>query len=180
MVHLYEHEGISRRSGFAARTELGKQGSSAIFRVGRTNDQVPRDCYHQVNKWRMCLIKQSWKNSVTSVLLPGFLYIAQWLVKLWNALVVRTSLNPLNAELNTICHLLALLGAHHFLRISRIRVKRGRDRERERRKGSGSTSVGQPHEESLCSFFRWPVILLTTTGVCQWKKRFDFPAEENT
>jgi hypothetical protein len=34
-----------------------------------------------------------------------------------------TVLNPLNAELNTICHLLALLGAHPILHISRIRVK---------------------------------------------------------
>ena len=32
-------------------------------------------------------------------------------------------INPLNAELNPICYLLALLGAHHFLHISRIRVK---------------------------------------------------------
>ena len=32
-------------------------------------------------------------------------------------------INPLNAELNSICHLLALLGVHHFLHISRIRVK---------------------------------------------------------
>ena len=31
--------------------------------------------------------------------------------------------NPLNAELNPICHLLALLGAHHILHIGRIRVK---------------------------------------------------------
>ena len=31
--------------------------------------------------------------------------------------------NPLNAELNPICHLLALLGAHDFLHVSRIRVK---------------------------------------------------------
>ena len=31
--------------------------------------------------------------------------------------------NPLNAELNPICHFLALLGAHHILYISRIRVK---------------------------------------------------------
>jgi len=30
---------------------------------------------------------------------------------------------PLNAELNPICHLLALLGAHHILHISRIMVK---------------------------------------------------------
>jgi len=29
----------------------------------------------------------------------------------------------LNAELNSICYLLALLGAHHFLHVSRIRVK---------------------------------------------------------
>jgi len=32
------------------------------------------------------------------------------------------SINPLNPELNTICYLLALL-AHHFLHVSRIRVK---------------------------------------------------------
>ena len=32
-------------------------------------------------------------------------------------------LNPLNAELNPISYLLALLGAHHFLHVSRIRVK---------------------------------------------------------
>ena len=30
---------------------------------------------------------------------------------------------PLNAELNPICHLVALLGVHHFLHVSRIRVK---------------------------------------------------------
>jgi len=35
----------------------------------------------------------------------------------------RNSINPLNAELNPICHLLALLGVHHFLHVSRIRVK---------------------------------------------------------
>jgi hypothetical protein len=33
------------------------------------------------------------------------------------------SFNPSNAELNPICHLLALLGAHHILHVSRIRVK---------------------------------------------------------
>jgi len=35
---------------------------------------------------------------------------------------VRYRINPLNAELNPICYLLALL-AHHFLHLSRIRVK---------------------------------------------------------
>jgi len=37
--------------------------------------------------------------------------------------VVPVSINPLNAELNPICYMLALLGAHHFLHVSRIRVK---------------------------------------------------------
>jgi len=32
-------------------------------------------------------------------------------------------INPLNAKLNPICHLLALLGAHHILHVSRVRVK---------------------------------------------------------
>ena len=34
-----------------------------------------------------------------------------------------TLVNPLKPELNPICYLLALLGAHHFLHVSRIRVK---------------------------------------------------------
>ena len=37
--------------------------------------------------------------------------------------IVQGKVNPLNAELNPICYLLALLGAHHFLHVSRIRVK---------------------------------------------------------
>jgi len=32
-------------------------------------------------------------------------------------------INPLSPELNPICYLLALLGAHHFLHVSRISVK---------------------------------------------------------
>jgi len=35
----------------------------------------------------------------------------------------KVTFNPLNAALNPICHLLALLGAHHILHVSRIRVK---------------------------------------------------------
>jgi len=36
---------------------------------------------------------------------------------------LRIIINPLNPELNPICYLLALLGAHHFLHVSSIRVK---------------------------------------------------------
>ena len=35
----------------------------------------------------------------------------------------NSGFNSLNPELNPICYLLALLGAHHFLHVSRIRVK---------------------------------------------------------
>jgi len=34
----------------------------------------------------------------------------------------NSEVNPLNAKLNPICHLLALLGAHHILHVSRIKV----------------------------------------------------------
>ena len=37
-------------------------------------------------------------------------------------LLITTTINPLNAKFNPICHLLALLGAHHILHVSRIRV----------------------------------------------------------
>jgi len=36
---------------------------------------------------------------------------------------LRCTLNPLKPELNPICYLLALLGAHHLFHVSRIRVK---------------------------------------------------------
>ena len=37
--------------------------------------------------------------------------------------LILSGFNPLIPELNPICYLLALLGAHHILHISRIRVK---------------------------------------------------------
>ena len=42
----------------------------------------------------------------------------------WDRLTVCChAVNALSAGLNPICHLLALLGVHHFLHFSRIRVK---------------------------------------------------------
>jgi hypothetical protein len=35
-----------------------------------------------------------------------------------------TYIKPLNAKLNPICYLLALLGAHHILHVSRVRVNK--------------------------------------------------------
>jgi len=38
------------------------------------------------------------------------------------SVTVGPYINPLNAELNAICYLLALLGAHPILHVSRMRV----------------------------------------------------------
>jgi hypothetical protein len=45
-------------------------------------------------------------------------YLVRMSITAWE----KTVLNPLNAKLNPICHLLALLGAHHILHVSRLRV----------------------------------------------------------
>ena len=37
-------------------------------------------------------------------------------------IAICVQINPLRAELNPICHLLALLGTHHILHVSRIRT----------------------------------------------------------
>jgi len=44
-------------------------------------------------------------------------------VALFVYLITCVGVNPLNPELNPICYLLALLGANHFLHVSRIKVK---------------------------------------------------------
>ena len=56
--------------------------------------------------------------------------------------------NPLNAELNPICHLLALLGVHHFLHVSRIRVNQYRwDDQR--------TEEGPDKPRTTCRILIW-------------------------
>ena len=50
-------------------------------------------------------------------------------------------LNTLNAKLNPICHLEALLGAHHILHISRIRVNEALHHEIE----GGTNGEAQTH-----------------------------------
>jgi hypothetical protein len=58
-------------------------------------------------------------------------------------------INPLNSGLNPICHLLALLGAHHILHVSRIRVK--------------ATKYAKPQQEYWLEKF-WDIILLYTSA----------------
>jgi hypothetical protein len=42
----------------------------------------------------------------------------------YRQMVAQLHINPLNVELNPICHLLALFGAHTILHVSRIRVNK--------------------------------------------------------
>ena len=45
------------------------------------------------------------------------------MVMMMTIIIQSLFINPLKPELNSICYLLALLGAHNFLHVSRIRVK---------------------------------------------------------
>ena len=53
----------------------------------------------------------------------GIILILVFSVQILDTNCLGISFNPLNAELNPICHLQALLGAHHILHVFRIRVK---------------------------------------------------------
>ena len=70
------------------------------------------------------LLKRSHKSSLSRSTAPRArpkISFISWPI-MWH-LKLSWRLNPLNAELNPICHWLALLGGHHFLHVSRIRVK---------------------------------------------------------
>ena len=58
--------------------------------------------------------------------------------------VFFNNFNPLNAELNPICHLLALLRARHILHISRIRVKQSTKKSNFRKLFRNCTSAQKP------------------------------------
>jgi len=62
--------------------------------------------------------RKEWKMTLTLVLPTWRIWWAPNNASKW-----QMGFNPLNAELNPICYLLALLGAHHFLHVGRIRVK---------------------------------------------------------
>jgi hypothetical protein len=56
---------------------------------------------------------------------PGFLWIPKIYYYVDNGppiVLILSHINPLNAELNPICHLPALLGAHHIFHVSGLRV----------------------------------------------------------
>ena len=64
--------------------------------------------------------RKIWFLSVCHHILTGLCKLHYKYESNWN---VFLHINPLSPELNPICYLLALLWAHHFLHVSRIRVK---------------------------------------------------------
>jgi len=65
--------------------------------------------------WDVC-IYNVWFDYLYNFCLKDFSILKE-MSEIWS------EINPLKPELNPICYLLALLGAHHFLHVSRIRVK---------------------------------------------------------
>ena len=79
----------------------GDEGNRLLYNVG-TRRRIPKDTI---------LHSHSSENT-----------ISHYPLRVWEHSADQ-HINPLNPELNPICYLLALLGAHHFLHVSRIRVK---------------------------------------------------------
>ena len=80
---------------------FGPESERSIFRVFSFLFSLKLEFKKAISRWICTTLK---------IVLP------------WTQQMER-ALNPLNAELNPICYLLALLGAHHFLHVSRIRLK---------------------------------------------------------
>jgi len=89
-------------------TKVKPEAATAVIELLMMGGKTPETCWavneRQDNKLKNCCIR---------------------LVIYLNCTMMHglINLNPLNPELNPICYLLALLGAHHFLHVSRIRVK---------------------------------------------------------
>jgi len=79
--------------------KLGLHGHHGIIQVPHLTEITENNCLKKFQTIRLLVIKYKSNNHKIS------------------------HINPLNPELNPICYLLALLGAHHFLHVSRIRVK---------------------------------------------------------
>jgi len=77
---------------------------------------LPGKCGMRCYMFRPVLPGKCWNTASTLVTPASFQTVS-------NLLFTNNHINPLKPELNPICYLLALLGVHHFLYVSRIRVK---------------------------------------------------------
>jgi len=106
-------------------------GNGAVMQPPGTPRSRSRSCgvNNRIGERAACTVHISDTSSdltlYTDMPTPLRRIILKWVSNIWdkNAWEGFMWLNPLKPELNPICYLLALLGAHHFLHVSRIRVK---------------------------------------------------------
>jgi len=101
---------VSRRPDGRSSNSRNSFDKSSNTHVPGASSLAPKSFLHQIQALNYSLVLSLCH---FSFLMPKF----------GSCLINVNNFNPLNAELNPICYLLALLGAHHFLHISRIRVK---------------------------------------------------------
>ena len=77
-------------------------------------------------KKAQAVVQKTSRKNVTSAVLIFFFFFSVFLIDVMGG--------KITINLNTICHLLALLGAHHILHVSRIRVKRTVPKIKKKRK----------------------------------------------
>ena len=131
--HILFH--LSRRSGpcthtFGAPTAFPVCSSVLSFWTNRTSSKLSsstfvHSCIGSCLFARDARCSQGPANTyvdISTISLSSYMWSKPFLLP-GKANTDILDFNPLNAELNPICYFLALLGAHHFFHVSRIRVK---------------------------------------------------------
>jgi len=99
--------------------------SSWVFYLSDWRCTEPQTLNNAISRFYIPLYTKSGKSVqlVTNTgYFPPFYLLYFFFSSFCPATVFLSPLNPLNAELNPICHLLALLGAHPIFHVSRIRI----------------------------------------------------------
>jgi len=119
---------LCRTRFFWVREFIKTESATAVQRAFRLRFNIQPPTRKTICRWNHqfeqigCLCKG--KSSGRQRMSPSFLITSMFLRPISNsAFAQHVLINPLNPELNPICYLLALLGAHHFIHVSRIRVK---------------------------------------------------------
>jgi hypothetical protein len=87
-----------------------------------------------------CRFSQELSSIVGASATVSQMFLFPYSVKTFSQSIINTS----NCELNPICHLLALLGAHHILRVSRVRVNLKRNGQK-KPETYGRVEMGSAH-----------------------------------
>ena len=91
------------------------EAATAVYKLLMMGMRMPETCWAVFKQWAINL--RDW-----CIWLVWFIWVPWSVSYFWIKINILKKFNTVNAELNPICHLLALLGVHHFLHINRIRV----------------------------------------------------------